>query len=109
MINTYEEWWNSVDTKWDHLLELASAQLDLNSMASETPGRDDSPMTGLTILEEMNKLKKDRNPKLARYFAAIWSLASDAFARQRRPGWLTLCDLLSEEYVLHEGMEAPPL
>lgn len=109
MINTYEEWWDSVDDNWDNLLELASAQLDLNSPAHERPGQEDSPMTGLTIIEEMNSLKRGRNPKLARYFAGIWTLASDAFARSRPPGWITLCDLCSEEYVLNEGQEPVPL
>lgn len=97
-----KEWWEIVNHWWDQIVDMASDQLDLSSPAFQTPGKPESPMTGRTVMEEMNSLKQNQDPKLARYFNAVWGLASDAYAYSK-PGWTQLCDLCSEEYVLYEN------
>lgn len=102
IIETEQDWWNLVDYQWDNLLVMAGDQLDLNHDAYEDPGNPESKMTGRRVLEEMVYLKKQKDPKLARYFNAIWGLASDSYAYSV-PGWSDLCDLCSEEWALYES------
>lgn len=96
-----DEWWLQVHNHWDALLNIIADQMDLNHEAFETPGNPESPMTGRKILQELIYLKEFRDSKLARYFNAAFHLASEAYAYSV-PGWNQLCDLCSEEYVLHE-------
>lgn len=98
---TKAEWWSNVDSAWDDLLEIIAHHLSLSSPAHETPGDGATPKTGRTILQELSHLKETRDSKLARYFSAVWCLASDAYAWSV-PGWGEFCDLCSEEYVLVE-------
>lgn len=103
-INTKEDWWDLVDSQWDNLLVMAGDQLDFNYPAHVVPGDPQTALTGRTILEEMVYLKKSRNQDLARYFNAIWGLASDSYAYSK-PGWSDLCNLCSEEWVFDEERE----
>lgn len=100
MINNKNDWWNAVNEHWDHLLEIIAHHIDINHIAYETPRDSDSQMTGRTILEEIHLLKRNCDPKLARYIVASWALASEAYAWSV-PSWGVLCDLCSEEYVLY--------
>lgn len=95
------EWWTLVDQWWDQIVIMASDQLDLDGLSYEIPGNPGSPITGRTVIQELIHLKQTQNSKIARYFNAIWGLAPDSYAYSKS-GWGQLCDLCSEEYVLHE-------
>ncbi len=98
-IKDASDYWAVCDKWWDQIIEMAADQLDLNSPAFDIPGKSESPMTGRTILEEMNFLKRERSTKLPRYFNAIFHLASEAYAYSK-PGWSQLCDLCSEDWAI---------
>lgn len=97
-IDSVSDWWQVVDDNWDDLLEIIAHHMDLGHPAYEIPGNDKSKMTGRSILREVHHLKSTRDQRLCRYFAAAWSLASDAYAWSV-PSWGALCDLCSEEWV----------
>ena len=101
-INNKNDWWTLLESNWDNILNIASDQLDVNSLAFEIPGNPESKMTGRNVLQEMNHLKIIKDSNISRYLNAIWGLASDAYARENRRGWKIICDLCSEEYVLYE-------
>lgn len=101
MIRTRQDWWNAVEEHWDNLLNIIGDQIDLYSLATEQPGKYDSELTGRTILQELAILKNNKNPKLVRYFAGAWCIASEAYAWSK-PSWGTLCELCSEEYLLYD-------
>ena len=100
-IKTKEDWWALVDSYWDSLCDIIAHHMMMLSPAYETPGKDHTPQTGRTISAEIDFLKENKDPKLARYFHASWVLASDAYAYSV-PGWAVLCDLCSEDWVFHE-------
>ncbi len=99
-ITSPAEWWGAVEEHWPHLLEIIYHHMDPNHPAYEVPGQSDSQMTGRNIAVELELLKQQRDERLARYLAAAWCLASDAYAWSV-PSWGVLCDLLSEEWALH--------
>lgn len=101
-IETPQNWWKVVELQWDNLLSIIADQMNLSHLAYKTPGDADSPTTGRSILQEITRLRKIHDPKLARYFHAAWGLASDAYAWSV-PGWGSLCDLCSEEWALYES------
>jgi len=100
-IKNKKDWWQVVDDNWDCLLEIVLHHMKFAAPAYEKPGDDKSPKTGRTILEELDFLRKIRNPKLVRYFSASWCMASDAYAWSV-PGWGAFCDLCSEEWIFNE-------
>jgi hypothetical protein len=97
-IDNINDWWRVVDENWDNLLQIIADQMDLYHPAYEVPGREISPMTGRSILEEVHHLKEKRDQRLCRYFSAAWALASENYA-WKVPSWGALCDLCSEEWV----------
>jgi len=101
MIKTKDDWWNIVNKNWDNILNMAADQLDMKYIAYEQPGDPNSKILDRTILQDMIYRKVKKDPNLARYFNAIWHLASEKYAYSK-PGWGHLCDLCSEEYVLYD-------
>ena len=105
VLDSADAYWKSVNDGWDDLLNIIAHHIDLNSPAHDIPGDGTSPLTMRTVLEELIHLKKTQDPKIVRYFAAAWCLASDAYAWSV-PFWGSFCDLCSEEWVL-QGDEEP--
>lgn len=101
MIQTPEDWWNTVDDSWNDILKIFNHVFELHTPAHETPGDSKSRATGRDMLDEVFYLKERRDSKLARYFHAAWGLASDTYAHSVS-GWGSLCDLCSEEWALYE-------
>lgn len=100
-IHSPDDWWSEVDANWEHLQEIVFHHLQYNHPAYVEPGNDKTEETGRNIGEELEWLRESRDCRLARYLAAAWSLASDAYAWSV-PGWGEFCDLCSEEWVLYE-------
>lgn len=103
-ITNKEEWWEAVDYYWIDLCGIVYNKIDCMHPAYAEVGNDKSPETGLNIMEELLQLKNNKDPKLARYFAAAWDMASEAYCYSV-PSWGVLCDLLSEEHVLYEEIK----
>jgi len=101
-IHTAEDWWHAVNVHWEYLLNILAHQMDMDYVAYETPGDDSSPALERTIFQEVVHLRGEKDKKLAKYFHAAWCLASETYAWSV-PGWGTLCDLCSEDWVLYEG------
>lgn len=104
-MKTKNDYWDNVNKHWDNILCLAIDHLNMEHMSFIEPGNSDSGITGRTVLEEMTYLRSIRSNKLARYFNAIWSLATDRYANSDMPSWDMLCDLCSEEYLIHEELK----
>jgi len=110
IIKTQSDWWQVVDDYFHWLLAIVAHHMDISSPAYDKPGDSTSKPTGRNIFEELEHLKTVRDPKLCRYFAATWGMASDAYAYSV-PGWGALCDLCSEEWVFQQvpTEDEPPL
>ena len=90
-----EEWWSNVDRAWDSLVDIMDSYLDLESHN----GGEES------LMDHILKLKRKRDPEISKWFNRAWYNAPDSRYIHSLPHWETLCDLLSEDYVLHEGGE----
>ena len=102
-INVEQDWWDQLKNNLGDILVVIKDQMDLNHPAYQTPGNENSPMTGRTILEEINFLIKRKDRKIVRYLHATWMLATESYARNPRSiaGWSAICDLCSEEWALY--------
>jgi len=100
-INNVGDWWAAVDGAWGDLTDIVAHHMDVFHPAYEVPGDAKSPPTGRDIGDELTHLKTTRDRRLARYFAAAWFMANEAYCWSV-PNWGTLCDLLSEEWVFDE-------
>ena len=110
-IKTPADWWEALDAEWDDLVAIVAHKIDLSHAAYMPPGKDEArggTPTGRTISAELDYLRTNRTAKaawaLGRYFNAAWGMASDAYAWSV-PGWGTLCDLCSEEWVFQGDYE----
>ncbi len=101
-ITTQNDWWDAVYKNWPDLLDIVYHHMDPGHVAYDIPGDASSALTGRTIATELERLKDERDDRTARYLAAAWCMASDAYAWSV-PSWGVLCDLLSEEWVIHES------
>jgi len=104
---TEDEWWSNVDEAWDSLLNILNTYLDL---WSKKDGWDDdgNPIEvhcptdpPITLGRHIKKLRENRDPELVRWFNRAWLNAPDNPEIHSIPHWGTLCDLCSEEWVLH--------
>jgi hypothetical protein len=103
-IRNVDDWWKVCDDEWDNLMEIIAHTMDIFSPAYDIPGNNKSTPTGKDINAELKHLKKTKDhDRLCRYFNAAWNLASEAYAAERVPGWLAMCDLCSEEWVFNEN------
>lgn len=98
-----EDWWETVEKRWDDLVYTASICLDLTAQATTDLKADSHPI-GKTILQDMLDCKKDRKDgrRLRTYFFAIWDSAPDSRQIHSYPAWTELCELLSEDWVFEE-------
>jgi len=92
-----EEWWKLVDDNWVDLLEILGRFLPMS-------GNEDIDQKILVnpLYLEIEKIKTNKDSKLARYFQAAWFAAPDVSSLHGIPGWLLLCDLCSEDYLVNE-------
>ena len=102
MIRTSDDWWGLVDLHWANLFAIIGDHMQMTHAAYEVPGNASSAPTGRDIATELVRLKECRDMRLARYFFAAWSMASESYAWSVG-SWGVLCDLLSEEWVLAGG------
>jgi hypothetical protein len=96
---TPEQWWANVDAEWDNLLNLISDRL--NVLANATIDcTTDTPLVLRNIIQDLIWCKQNRDHKrLHRYLFATWQMNPDKPWIHDQPGWGTLCDLLSEDWV----------
>lgn len=92
-----EEWWKLVDDNWIDLLTILHKFLPMD-------GHED--IDKKIIIEPLSlkieKIKTKQDPDLARYFQAAWFAAPDVSSLHDIPGWLLMCDLCSEDYLVNE-------
>lgn len=94
---TKDEWWSSVDDNWQNLLGILRCFIGM----ADHENIDGKIIEG-TRAEEINQMKEKRDSRLVRYFNAAWLNAPDVAGLWEIKGWNEMCDLCSEEYVLHE-------
>lgn len=103
---TKEEWWKLYSENKSKIYPIMYAVLNPRHEAYEIPGDANSPTTGRDISNEIEFLEKNKDYNLTHYLEATWNLTSDVRASEYlhngRSGWLILCDLCSERYVLQE-------
>jgi hypothetical protein len=97
---TKEEYWDLIDLHWMNLQEIFWLYLPM----SEAVDYRKQPIDRRMCIE-VNRLRDERSDILPRYFHAAWAAAPDSFHIHSIPSWGVLCDLCSEEYVLHEQDE----
>lgn len=86
---TAEEYWNNVDRYWADLYNILAMFLNRAQLQASDP----------------DKMRLEKNPEIARLFNAAWFNAPDDYSIHSIPAWHVLCDLCSEEYVLHEELD----
>ncbi len=94
---TKDKWWALVDEHWPDLVSLLHRFIGMN---------DHENIDGKLTIEpravEIERMKRERNPRLARYLNGAWGNAPDVPGLSEITGWDLLCDLCSEEYVLDD-------
>lgn len=100
---TAEQWWANVDEWWAELLSIVERFVKLDQTVE-----DDGKFLGINGYVHMAQLKQARDPRLAGYFDAAWCNAPDNGAIHTIRGWLVMCDLCSEQWVLHPEPPAEP-
>jgi hypothetical protein len=96
------EYWNIVDTHWDDLFHILNVYLPTFSSKWIDGTQLDKPLG-----EYITELKETRNGRLVRVLNAAWFAVPDNKSSEgEHTGWNILCDLCSEEYVLHEPKES---
>lgn len=95
---TKDEWWILVDEHWADLLSLMHRFIGMNDFENI-----DGKITQEPRVIEIEKMKRDRDPKLVRYLNGVWCNAPDVIGLWELVGWELLCDLCSEETVLDEN------
>ena len=98
---TKQEWWEQVDQSWADIMNLADQFTSLSQIVESEVKFINSVYKG-TRREYMKKLKNNADPKLVNILNEIWGSAPDTPTLHKLKGWGSLCDLCSEEYVLHE-------
>ena len=94
---TKDEWWNNVDKAWVDILSILHKFINMGDWEDIDYNPIECPRA-----VEVEKMKVSRNSQLARYLNAAWQNAPDDINIHNIPSWHVLCDLLSEEAVLHD-------
>lgn len=81
---TKEAYWAVVDEYWDELLALMIQ------------------FTLIVDVDQLTKLKIDRDTHLVTHFNNAWFAAPDHGSIHLLPAWNVLCDLCSESYLVYE-------
>lgn len=103
-IEDKEDWWKMLDLNWESLLLLIQSQFDLDVPCFKEPHNEESGVTTVPLKEWLVHLKESKDIIIQQFLHETWYRASENFARQRYPGWIPLCDLLSEFPVLLEEL-----
>ncbi len=103
IVETSDDWWDALESTWAQIVDLAHSfgRFDPSSLVPEhvVGGVVTAKMT---TLQAMEHCRSNRDPTLARFLFGIWDAAPDNPGIHSLAGWSVLCDLLSEEWVLHE-------
>lgn len=105
MISTQQDWWNLVERNWEDLSSILWRFLPMDEreiIDEETNTVVLSPDLK-TMAQHVDRLQREKNSHLARYFFAAWDSAPDSPEIHVIPGWAVLCDLCSEEHVLYDS------
>lgn len=94
---TKEEWWSNLEKTWVDILGILHRFIGMNDLEDVEHNITETPR-----YIEIEKMKENRDPRLRYYLSAAWINAPDVMGLHKIPGWGVLCDLLSEEHVLHE-------
>ena len=94
---TRDEWWQSLSEHWPNLLSILHRYIGMDDLESI-----DGKLTVEPRSVEIETMKLNKNPDLIRYLNAAWWNAPDKPWIHNIPGWGILCDLCSEEYLLHD-------
>jgi len=92
-----EEWWKLVDDNWPDLIDILYRFIGMSDHENI-----DCKITEEVRAVEIERMKQNRDERLADYFQGAWSNAPNVQGLQSIPGWLRMCDLCSERYVLEE-------
>jgi len=104
---TKEEWWSNVNEVWEPLLDILNIYLDLWSRKDSWDENglpivlEDPTKPSRTLGQYIESLRENNDPELVRWFNRAWLNAPDSPDIHHIPHWGTLCDLCSEEWVLH--------
>jgi hypothetical protein len=97
---TKEEWWQMLDENWPDLLDILYRWIGMDDRENV-----DGKITNEARAVEIERMRKEHNPAIVRYLSAAWCNAPDVMGLHSIPGWNMLCDLCSEEYLLHDERE----
>ena len=95
------EWWEYLNTHWDDILDFA-AQIGINLGCYIWY---DGTVMDHTVIEEMNRLKKEQDPKMLITMERIWAHAPDKKWIHSYPGFHYICNLCSEGAYCLKGVQ----
>jgi hypothetical protein len=84
---TYDEWWKSLNDNWQDISNIISRFAVKTRMQAE-------------------EFKTNKDVHLVGILNTAWFNAPDSPRIHGIPGWGVLCDLCSQEHVLHEHVES---
>lgn len=93
---TADEWWLIVDRIWPAILDIFERT---GLMRTQRFG-DESGEINMPFPDYVEKLKTERDRRLARWLEHAWTEAPDASFIHTWPQWGRFCDLCSEQHVL---------
>jgi hypothetical protein len=96
-IESRRSWWLAVEERWEDLLDIMRRFLPTEGYEDR-----DGKILEKPLWMKLVSLKENLDPELARYFHAAWAAAPDDRSIHSLPSWGVLCDLCSEDYVLHD-------
>lgn len=101
-INTPQNWWTTLDENWADLLQITcSVGVPLSKFHEETQGTNGDPLEPLMVFLERTKKRQDHDTMWL-FWQRVWAAAPDSSKINSWPGWGTLCELCSEDWVFQD-------
>jgi hypothetical protein len=97
-----EGWWSELEKNWDDILFIMVERIPLHDRVKIDKETDEITISNHRMIDEVNMLKRNRNPHLCRYLFATWESLPDQECIHGYRGFGVLCDLLSEEGILYD-------
>mgnify|MGYP001564782736 CR=1 FL=1 len=102
MIKNKEDWWKCLEDNWVDLITILSRFLPIADY-DILDEKGNIKISEHRMIVEIEKLKSEKDPKIARYLFGAWIAAPDHPSIHKIKGWYILCDLLNEEIILYEN------